>query len=89
MRGLTGRKVRWGRTTLANSFKALLTALAVPRGWRVYDAFARNLSGMRAGMKAARCRGALALASSEMHGLSVAGHFPKICASVFLPVFGD
>lgn len=61
----------------------------MPRGWRVYDAFARNLPGMRAGMEAGRCRGALALASSEMHGLCVAGHLSKICASVSPLVFGD
>lgn len=59
------------------------------RGWRVCDAFARNLSGMRAGMEAGRSRGALALASSEMHGLCVAGHLSKIFASVSPPVFGD
>lgn len=38
-------------------------------------------------MEAGRCRGALALASPEMHGLC--GHLSKICASVSPPVFGD
>lgn len=71
------------------ALKPCLSALAVPRGWRVYDAFARNLSGMRAGMEAGRGRGALALASAERHGLCVPGHPSKVCASVSPPMFGD